>query len=79
MAYPRDESIASRIKRAGLPKTYDVHWSESRKAQVVEAVRGRLISMEEARERYLLSRREFETWQSQFGERVAEKKELELH
>ncbi|MDN3644898.1 DUF1153 domain-containing protein [Pontixanthobacter aestiaquae] len=79
MAYPRDESVASRIKRAGLPETYNVHWSQNRKAEVVHAVRSDVISLDEARGKYLLSRREFETWQDQFADRVADKKELELH
>ena len=79
MAHPRDESIASRIKRAGLPETYNVHWSENRKAKVVRAVRSDVISLEEARGKYLLSRREFESWQDQFADKVAKTKELELH
>jgi hypothetical protein len=82
--YCRSETIADRIKRAGLPETYDVHWSENRKAQVVRAVRGKLISLDEARGKYLLSRSEFETWQSQFDVdstdvEAANNKELELH
>ncbi|WP_435417114.1 DUF1153 domain-containing protein [Parerythrobacter aurantius] len=63
MPYPPHETIASRIKRAGLPESHDIHWSESRKREVVQAVRDKLITFDEARWRYLLSRREFETWE----------------
>ncbi|MEL7447079.1 MAG: DUF1153 domain-containing protein [Pseudomonadota bacterium] len=67
MAYPRDISIAEAIKRAGLPRSHRVHWSKSRKADVVRAVRDQVISFEEARERYLLSRSEFEQWERESG------------
>lgn len=63
MPYSPHETIASRIKRAGLPESHDIHWSDSRKREVVKAVRDRLITFDEARWRYLLSRKEFETWE----------------
>lgn len=66
MAYPREISIADAIKQYGLPKSHRVHWSDTRKADVVQAVHDRAISFHEARERYLLSRREFEQWESNF-------------
>jgi hypothetical protein len=74
LAYPRDISIAEAIKRAGLPKTHKVHWSKSRKADVVRAVREDVISFEEARQRYLLSRAEFNQWA---GESSDNSRELE--
>ncbi len=67
MAYPRDISIAQAIKQYGLPKTHRVHWSASRKADVVRAVHDRAISFHEARERYLLSRSEFEEWEREYA------------
>ena len=67
MAYPRDISIADAIKRYGLPKTHRVHWSSAKKADVVRAVHDRAISFHEARERYLLSRSEFEEWERDFA------------
>jgi len=67
MAYPRNISIADAIKAYGLPKNHRVHWSDERKAEVVRAVRERAISFHEARERYLLSRAEFEQWERQFA------------
>ena len=67
MAYPRNISIAEAIKRYGLPKNHRIHWSNERKADVVRAVRERAISFHEARERYLLSRAEFEQWERDCG------------
>ncbi len=72
MPYARNETIADRIKRAGLPETHDIHWSENRKAEVVEAVHNELVDFEEVRECYLLSHREFRSWEEEVG-----KKELE--
>ncbi|MCK0098122.1 DUF1153 domain-containing protein [Qipengyuania sp. S6317L1] len=67
MAYPRDMSIAQAIKQYGLPKNHRAHWSPARKAGVVRAVQERAISFHEARERYLLSRSEFEEWERDFS------------
>lgn len=67
MAYPRNISIADAIKSYyALPKTHRVHWSKARKDQVVRAVRDGAISFHEARERYLLSRGEFEQWEAEY-------------
>ncbi|MCB2087519.1 MAG: DUF1153 domain-containing protein [Sphingomonadaceae bacterium] len=63
MSDARTLSIADRIKSAGLPRSYDVHWSAQRKEEVVRAVREQLITFDEARWRYLLSRREFDEWE----------------
>ncbi|WP_298303936.1 DUF1153 domain-containing protein [uncultured Erythrobacter sp.] len=67
MAYPRDMSIAQAIKQYGLPKNHRAHWSRARKAGVVRAVHEQAISFHEARERYLLSRSEFEEWERDFS------------
>ncbi len=67
MAYPRNVSIADAIKSYyQLPRTHRVHWSKARKDEVVRAVRDRAISFHEARERYLLSRSEFEQWEADY-------------
>jgi hypothetical protein len=67
MAYPKDVSIADAIKSYyALPRNHRVHWSKARKDEVVRAVRDRAISFHEARERYLLSRSEFEQWEADF-------------
>lgn len=67
MAYPRDISIADAIKSYNaLPKTHRVYWSKARKNEVVRAVRERAISFQEARERYLLSRSEFDQWEREY-------------
>lgn len=67
MAYPYDSTVSEAIKRAGLPKSHRVHWSDQRKAEVVRAVRDNLITFDEARWRYLLSRSEFKSWEEKFG------------
>ena len=71
MAYPRDVSIAQAIKQYGLPKSHRAHWSPARKAGVVRAVHERAISFHEARERYLLSRSEFEEWERDYTQGTA--------
>jgi hypothetical protein len=67
MAYPSNVSIADAIKSYyALPRNHRVHWSKARKDEVVRAVRDRAISFHEARERYLLSRSEFEQWEADY-------------
>ena len=67
MAYPGNVSIADAIKSYyALPRNHRVHWSKARKDEVVRAVRDRAISFHEARERYLLSRSEFDQWEADY-------------
>lgn len=68
MPYSPHETIAERIKRAGLPEDHDVHWSRQRKQNVVKAVHEDIISFEEARARYLLSRAEYRSWEEELGD-----------
>lgn len=75
MPNPRNETVASRIKRAGLPDSYDVHWSKNRKEEVVKAIRDKLITFDEARWRYLLSRREFESWEREVARDAGARKD----
>jgi hypothetical protein len=49
---------------ADLPAPSTKRWVIRRKAQVVAAVRGGLLSLEEACRRYLLTVDEFLSWQS---------------
>lgn len=51
------------IAMGDLPPANTKRWVVRRKAQVVAAVRGGLISLEEACERYTLSMEEFLSWQ----------------
>ena len=67
MPGPRDMSLSEVIQRAGLPPSYRVHWSKSRKADVVRAVQNEVLSFHEARSQYLLSRSEFEQWKREVG------------
>jgi hypothetical protein len=55
---------------ADLPPTNTKRWVIRRKAEVVAAVRGGLLTLEEACERYTLTLEEFLAWQKaidQFG------------
>jgi hypothetical protein len=51
------------LTRNDLPPTNTGRWVIRRKAEVVAAVRGGLISLEEALERYGLTQDEFVSWQ----------------
>ena len=65
MAYPRNSTVSEAIKKAALPRSHDIHWSKARKAEVVHAVRDKLISFDEARWRYLLSQSEYQSWEQE--------------
>ncbi|QIG55012.1 DUF1153 domain-containing protein [Altererythrobacter sp. BO-6] len=75
MPYAPNETVADAIKRAGLPESHDINWTEARKEEVVRAVRDKLISFDEARWRYLLSRSEFRQWEEKVDQRHARKVE----
>ncbi|MGA9796894.1 MAG: DUF1153 domain-containing protein [Rhizomicrobium sp.] len=51
-----------RMTLADLPPMGTTRWVARRKAQVVAAVRGGLLSLEQASERYALTAEEFMTW-----------------
>ena len=51
------------LTMADLPKRDTTRWVTRRKAEVVAAVQGGLISLDEACERYRLSVEEFLSWQ----------------
>ena len=52
-----------RLTKADLPPRDTKRWVIRRKAEVVAAVRGGLLTIEEACKRYTLSVEEFEAWQ----------------
>lgn len=52
-----------RLTLADLPSPNTKRWVVRRKAQVVAAVRGGLLSLEEACSRYALNADEFQAWQ----------------
>lgn len=56
------------ITVADLPPTNARRWVVRRKATVVTAVRGGLLTLEEACDRYKLSEEEFQTWQRAIDE-----------
>ena len=45
-----------------LPSPEERHWLPRHKAAIVAAVRSKVLSMEEARERYMLNEEEFQSW-----------------
>lgn len=51
-----------KLTKADLPAATTRRWVIRRKAEVVAAVRGGLVSLEEACESYGISLEEFETW-----------------
>ena len=53
---------------ADLPPTTTKRWVIRRKAEVVAAVRGGLLSLDEACSRYTLTVDEFLSWQSSFDQ-----------
>lgn len=57
---PEDRNTAP---GAMLPPPDTERWVTSRKAQVVQAVEGGVLSLKEACERYKLSEEEFASWQ----------------
>ena len=54
-----------------LPEHADIRWVRRRKARVVAAVRGGLLSLHEALQRYSLSLEEFIEWEREVGRDVA--------
>lgn len=54
------------MTREDLPKPGTQRWVVRRKAEVVAGVRGGLISLQEACQRYNLSEDEFSSWQRLF-------------
>lgn len=55
--------FAEVLTRDSLPPPNTTRWVASRKAQVVAAVQGGLLSLEEVMRRYNLSLEEFYSWQ----------------
>ena len=58
------------LTRESLPSAHTKRWVARRKAEVVAAVRGGLLTLDEACERYRLTAEEFMAWQDamdQFG------------
>src|SRR3954465_8648879 len=58
----------SRLTLSNLPASGTSRWSPRRKAEVVAAVRGGLVTVDEARNRYTLTVEEFLCWQKSIDE-----------
>ena len=54
------------ITRDSLPPSTSTRWVTSRKAQLIAAIRGGLITIEEASQRYCLTIDELSEWQASF-------------
>src|SRR5436305_10210831 len=52
------------LKSSDLPSGNTTRWVIRRKAEIVAAVRGQLLSLEEACRRYMLTTDEFRTWEN---------------
>lgn len=55
----------------------DARWNKKRKAQIVAAVRGNLLSFDDARKRYGLSRLEFAAWENELLALAADRRRVE--
>ena len=62
------------IARDDLPASNEVRWVRRRKAQVVAAVRGGILSLSDALGRYSLSLEEFIEWEREVGAELAERR-----
>jgi len=54
------------LRLADLPPPNTRRWVIRRKAEVISAVRGGLLTVEEALSRYALTEEEFDSWRSSF-------------
>lgn len=73
--YGYDEASRSEIiARDDLPESNDVRWVRRRKAQVVAAVRGGILSLREALARYSLSLEEFIEWEREVAPELLERR-----
>ncbi|MEM9148056.1 MAG: DUF1153 domain-containing protein [Pseudomonadota bacterium] len=71
-----------RMTKADLPPTSTRRWVPRRKAKVVAAVEGGLISREDAARRYSISDEEFEGWKAaltRFGMRGLKVTQIKRH
>ena len=62
------------LTREDLPEHADIRWVRRRKARVVAAVRGGILSLHEALERYNLSLEEFIEWEREVSAELAERR-----
>jgi hypothetical protein len=63
---PSRKTSPPAVTLADLPAAHDRHWSARKKAIVVAAVSGGLLTLQDAHERYELSTEEYISWTSLF-------------
>jgi hypothetical protein len=66
--------VVRTLNRDDLPEYADNRWVQRRKAQVVAGVRGGILSLHEALERYNLSLEQFIEWEREVGAELAERR-----
>jgi hypothetical protein len=68
-AYPSElrGPTGERLTRECLPPASTSHWTARRKALVVTAVNGGLITLDEACRRYALTGEEFQSWRQAYA------------
>ena len=69
----------NRLTVADLPPARTKRWTSRRKAEVVAAVRGGLISLDEACTQYALTKAEFVNWQKSFEQHGLEGLKTKRH
>ena len=70
----RGEASHGELTRDDLPQSNEVRWVRRRKAQVVAAVRGGILSLSDALARYSLSLEEFIEREREVGRELAERR-----
>ncbi len=56
------------LNQRNLPSAVAQHWTPTKKAEVVAAVRNGLLSLDEARERYSMTIEEYTSWERHLDE-----------
>ena len=67
LAAGTQEPAAGGLTLADLPRPREDHWSPQRKARVVAAIQGGLLSRAEAQTRYELSTEELANWERAYA------------
>ncbi len=72
--YGTEEASYGDVGRDDLPRSNEVRWVRRRKAQVVAAVRGGILTLSDALARYSLSLEEFIEWEREVGRELQERR-----
>ena len=72
--YGTEDAAHGDVGRDDLPQSNEVRWVRRRKAQVVAAVRGGILTLSDALARYSLSLEEFIEWEREVGQELQERR-----